>query len=225
MRRICVTVALLALLAASAARAGTVIINWGDNHLSGFNGGPFKVTFPGGEFGGSFNTFCLEGGEYIDIGGKYLYEINTFAVHGNNGGQVNIGAPYGNVDYLSNEAAWLYQTWRNGTLWSTVGQGSGTPSDLKELQNVIWKFEGESVSLGTVGNALYNYVVNTAKPTSIGLVRVLNLYPWNAQGTIDYSSAKQSQLVLVPLPSAAWAGIGLLVLVVGNEVRRRVSRA
>lgn len=217
------TLASLALLAmATAANAGQV---WLTDLAPNWEGGPFLANFNDGR--ASFQTFCLEKGETFNWGPgtKYYYEINTFAVHGTNTdtirspGRTEPGI--GTVDDLSPKTAWLYQHFRDGDLWSLAGILTVDDDALKGLQQAIWWIEGENIARNSQALTLTSKV-DAINPQSIGNVRVLNLYGGLLpNGSMNYNTAAQSQLILVPLPAAAWAGLGLLGALAAARARRR----
>lgn len=193
------------------------------------SGGAFRAThIPGGgyigQYGGpggsatSFLTFCMEGNENLNApGDNYYGEIADSALNGGLGG--------GSPDPLDSLTATLYAEFRGansfGALASLGGNGVTSAVESAALQLAIWYIEGERTfaDLNATAVDLYNWAV--ANDTgSIGDVRVLRLWT-NFDGT-TYSGHAQDQLTIIPLPPAAWAGIGSLagVALIG-VVRRR----
>lgn len=140
------------------------------------NGGEFSITPDVMNFVGgvpalndvSLQSFCLEHNENVTgSSGTYQYVINTGAVNGGVGGAV------GNFDPLDPLTAWMYNSFVEGTL---VGYdyGSGREESARALQNAIWFSEDEIPEL-TLGAAFYQQALD-ASPTTIGDIRVLNLY-------------------------------------------------
>jgi hypothetical protein len=173
--------------------------------------------------GSTFQTFCIELNETLNIPGSYVATINTAAVNGGVGG--------GNPDPLSAQTAWLYSQFRNGSLnyaySGTINEttSAGVESFNREdtaraLQLAIWFLENEITDFSSVAGSLaerrlaqvYVDAANNSGATGIGRVVVLNLR--NMDGT-----DRQDVLALViPLPqTAAMAGLGLL----GLAARRR----
>jgi hypothetical protein len=202
----------------------------------GFSGGAFQIdvnTPYVGETGGpgpgnpasSFLSFCLEHNENIGFGGVYNAYINTSAYLGGVGGG---GAPNG--DPIDSRTAALYAEFRGAnafggtnavTLTTFGGAGVDTAVETRALQQAIWYIEQEITSLpSTLATDFYNWAVSHDSG-DIGLVRVLRLYNRNSDGS-DGALA-QDQLTIVPLPPAAWAGMGSLagVMAIGFVRRRR----
>lgn len=234
------------------AEAGTIVVDGGSGFQGSNGGGEFKVTtFTGGGVladqgagvqisGGVFQTFCLERSESLSFQTVYDFTIDTAAVRGGFDGQDGtIGGL--TSDSLNAKTAYLYTKFWLGTLTGydkTVG--SGRSASATALQLAIWKIEEELVPTGgsgaadlsdrfTVGNANYNALakqfyddaVNNAG-TGIGNVRVLNLTVTSG-GSV---TQRQSLLVIVPLPSSAWLGLGMMsVLGVVGAIRRRKRQA
>lgn len=93
-----------------------------------------------------FQTFCIERSENVGNNTTYAFSINTGAFNGGNGG--------GNPDQIGNYTAFLYQSFRNGTLagynlWGASVTEAMRESSAKTLQHVLWYFENE---LGNTNN-------------------------------------------------------------------------
>lgn len=91
---------------------------------------------------GSFQTFCLEKGEFLDS--PVVYVVNDEAV----GGGVNGHLPTGNQngDILSVGTAWLYSEFASGVLAGYNYGNAGSPNrkaDADVLQKAIWALEDE----------------------------------------------------------------------------------
>jgi hypothetical protein len=210
-----------------------------------FAGGAFQANFVSGSVGlsggpgpgnpaTSFLTFCVEHNEDVGFSSTHLYNayIRTSAYLGGVGGG---GAPFG--DPLDSKTAALYSEFRHANIFGGAaavalgGDGVNTAAETKALQRTIWfieqeigdpsngittaDFQGDALAL-----ALYNWSLAHDTGT-IGDVRVLRLWNRNADGS-DGSRA-QDQLTIVPLPPAAWAGMGSLasVMAIGFVRRRR----
>lgn len=192
-----------------------------------------------------FQTFCLElsegvathnqGTSNVEVSGPhfvYDWTLDTAAVGGGKG-SVN-----GN-DPISAQTAFLYTNFWQGTLATyNYAFGTGRRQSATDLQAAIWYFEDElSVSDGaggwikpnigvgsqfSAGALFFINLANTAVATTwgntVGSVRVLNLTTYNAQGQVVNA---QSVLVLVPLPPAAWLGLGLMTAMGAVGLLRR----
>ena len=180
-------------------------------------GGEFIFT-PSGDFNGltlaPFITFCVETNEYIDTSHVFtVVGMDEFAEHGGAGG--------GSPDPLDEKTAWLYQSFRDGTLAAynyDYNPGSGRVASADALQRVMWGIEGE-LGVGWTPDAgleaaFYGAATSNATGLGLGNVRVLNIAWPNG----DFA---QSQLVLVPAPGAAF--LGALGLGMAGWFRRRLS--
>jgi hypothetical protein len=186
----------------------------------GFNGGAFRATHVQGyigEFGGpgsvgsSFLTFCLERDEFVSLGGTYHADLDIVAREG------GVGGP--SPDPISPETAALYQEFRNGGTFGGL-IGAIDAAATRSIQLAIWFLEDENPGSAYTNDAVANGLVawaNANDDGTIGRVRVMNLW---ANG--DGMGNQQDMLTIVPLPPAAWAGIGSLagVALIG-VVRRR----
>lgn len=164
-------------------------------------------------YANDFQSFCLEFNEHIGIPSIVYAVISTSGPTGSQA--VKGGAPV--ADPLDPMTAYLYTRFAKGVLngYDYVA-GSGREASAKALQNAIWFIEGEvgSLDLG-LATQFYNDAV-AAGWTTIGNVRVLNLY-----ANADYTGLKQDQLYLVPAPAAV--GLGLLGLGLVGWVKRRMA--
>ena len=226
-----VVAAVAALAIGASAFAGTVKL--ANDVTPTTSGGPFTATVVAGPIGiytagQTFQTFCLEQGETFGPGTTYWAVVSDRAVFGTNG---NTGGADG-YDLLNAETAYLYTNFMKGTMKSVVSTWAGTTEDLTALQDAIWKIEGET-KLSTTPTIIAlrdklitaaNNAVGGSWGNTIGNVRVMQL--WTSQDTVGTQGGKvQDQLVLVPTPSAAIAGMGLLasLAVVGYIKRRRAN--
>jgi len=240
---------LTALFGASSALAAPLTLVDGDKvkldrvgALGGTSSSTFGTATSAGAFrtvgdtvaaglGDSFLTFCLERTEYIGLGTAYYVDIDTAAKGGGAGGAV------AGADPLSNATAWLYTQFRDNTLddglWGISGFSYASAASMDSLQLAFWKLEDE-VNTGT-WDTIYNsadpdallarQLVNAANSsgwTSLGNVRVMNLYSGYSSGV--FSGPSQSQLYLMPTPvpepetyAMLLAGLGLM----GFMARRR----
>lgn len=205
-----------ALLALSgAASAATIRMDLSTHPANGMRG-QYTATVLSGfagmtdvtGIGSSFDTFCLEKNEYFIPGNNYEATIDIAARNGGVSGGVN------GADPISPATAYLYTQFRAGNL----GFSSFTnASDSAALQDAFWYLEGEISSVSGQALALVNQAL-AAGWTDIGDVRVMNIIGPN--GSSDNGNA-QSQLTMVPLPAAVWAGIAGFGGVVLHSARRR----
>jgi hypothetical protein len=241
-----VLAATLAVMAADAAHANNLTISTTTGRLGG--GGEFKITGYDTYFippasvvtqvdGGQFNTFCIEYNEFISLGSSYDYTVDAGAING--------GVSGGNPDYIDEATAKLYYTfWADkwsvaSTFVSGIGyaySGTQRAKDGRDLQMAIWFLEGEitqatldsyvSANSGSQAQDFVDYANSSVTWADLGRtwvgaggVRAVNLYDTNG-------AARQSQLVIVPLPAAAVMGfvlLGVLGLFMGIRRRQRYS--
>ena len=172
---------------------------------------------------GTFQTFCIEGNEYIYANTTFDVIFNTKAVYGSVG-------PAG--DPLSVGAAWLYHEFQiagnfDGLAtydYTNPGRSGITvpPSSADLLQKAIWWLEGEE-SIGYDASNPFMVAVVTkfgteakAKWDNDGTygqypVAVLNLYEAGYAG--DANHLRQDVLVCVPEPATMLLlGSGLIGL-------------
>lgn len=205
-------------VAALLAAAGTTLAD-----------GVAYMTAPGGAFhaatvsgyigepaGGDFDTFCIELNEFFSPNNNYAVTLGMSAVGGGQGG--------GSPDALSERTALMYSTFRAGGAFATTNFGNvvvDTDAEETALQDAVWASEDELAYASLTGLAkdLYDWADANAQAGVFHSVAVMNL--WNGDG-----SAAQSMLTIVPLPTAAWAGLGSLAMVLGTGyIRRRNQQA
>lgn len=236
------TVTVVAALAGTACADSVTITPGAAGYQGGNGGGAFTATQASlgfvGTFSGpasngtsNFQTFCLQLNENLGFGGTYKTVISTYTVAA---GVTNFDPTSGSFganvgqDELSATTAVLYSQFRNS------GNFGGTaPADttalVNALQLAIWYSEGELSSPANPNGlngafaansdavAMFNWAkgVAIANPNNFYGVRVLQLF--NASGT-----NAQDLLTIVPLPPAAYAGMGTLAGVIGmGYIRRR----
>jgi hypothetical protein len=230
--------AVFVLGAAGIAQAGTITLerDKGSNGYSGDNGGGEMgvSAFTGGpvvEMGAVakisglyFQTFCIERNEFFTPGESYQWTVSGSAHNGGVGGQTSPGA-----DPVSAATAYLYTQFYFGLLSNyNYTLGSGRKSSATELQNAIWFLENEISGLGPSSQAQL-WVSEAREATDgdgyldnwvggMGNVRVLTITDASANN-------KQDQLFMVPLPPAAFMGLGGLagLGMIGYLRRRRNS--
>lgn len=148
-----------------------------------------------GGYAGSFQTFCLERGEWL-AQGSVNYVVNDEAV----GGGANYHGPAGNQggDRLSIGTAWLYSQFAQGILSGYDYSGSGRTSSAGLLQHAIWALEDELTDPSPGSNIFFDLAMTHGGQDNYtsGLfgVWVLN----NTAGT----TKKQDMLFYGAVPSA-----------------------
>ena len=206
---------------------GQVSFNDAAGKYNGTSGGAFVANRVSGDVGllnggqgltsNQFHTFCIETSTTFNFGVNYWGQIATSSVRSGTS-----SAP-GGVVGLSNITARLYREFRNNGNFGNVGSfasGYTTAAQTNAIQNAIWAAQGQIAVSSLTGDSLALY--NWAKNNQDGLkgVRVLRLWTTNTSGV--YSGAIQDQLTMIPLPPAAWAGLGTLGCLLGaSHVRRR----
>ena len=145
----------------------------------------------------SFQSFCLEKNEYIDMGSTYHVAISDRAINGGVG-------PQG--DPISKGTAWLYDQFQSsggGLSGYNYTEGTGRENSAAALQATIWWLENEAGDPGS-GNTFRNMVLSqfggfaNAHADNNGLypVAVLNL-------TDSEGGLHQDQLVCIHTPEPA----------------------
>jgi hypothetical protein len=240
----CAIAALALVGAATVVSAGSVTFTSGVRPIN-FNGGEFVGTYDGGVLGGrSFGGFCLEIEETIVLdnpNATYGYEVVSPG-DGAIGGNVNFGPPSSTGgDSLSNQAAWIFVQWatNRASLAGLMGNASLSAEEVaRRVQRAIWNLEDEqSVPSGTQGTHIANLIaaaenaVDGAAMTDLtrhsafdvnlfpefSKLRIVNPFDTNANG--DRLTERQSQIILIPLPTASGMALAGLALVGG--IRRR----
>jgi len=194
----------MVLVMAPMVLADTVSVNRVAGYYSG-NGGEFTLfpSFPvpsdyvPGKTSGigagapSFQSFCVETDEYVNIpGGPYTAVLNNVAIGGGSGGP--------SPDPISKGTAWLYLQFQLGMLQGyDYTLGSARVASAAALQQAIWWLEDEITLTVPTNNYFINLLgfMSNPKEDNKGLypVAVLNLY--DAAG-----NPKQDQLVCNPVP-------------------------
>ena len=145
-------------------------------------------------------------------------------------------------DYISSNTAWIYSSFRNNNFGGFTGFSGLTTNQIGDaLQLAIWYSEGELFSAtgvsansrssrwlgntadGVAARALFAYANSIQHNGNMYGVRVLQLWAYNGTpGNGGFNSYAQDQLTIVPLPPAAYAGLGTMAAAFGlGYVRRR----
>jgi hypothetical protein len=179
-----------------------------------------------------FQTFCLEVNEPVLDKELVCYTIGDTAVMGGKGFLGKGGA----VDWdgtaagdpLSYATAYLFDAFYRGYLVGYDYTAAGRVDSARALQSAIWYLEDEQSkpglgsAIGILANAFITKALDEANLTNggtwgatYGQVRVMTIY--DLQG-----NKLQDQLIMVPLPGAAWAGLAMLgALGMFRTIRRR----
>ena len=156
------------------------LYNYGAS-LTNLNYSSSQETKNVGNFDPSFQTFCLETGEWADTPSYFV--VNSGAVLGGAGGT-------GSFDPLSKGSAWLYSQFALGILNIPGGDYFSVPLPSRSteaglLQTAIWALEGEAAAPAPGVNVYYDAALlhgasNDAPAGYLG-VYVLNNFDTAAQ--------------------------------------------
>jgi len=198
----------------NTATGGLVNSDFGAGHF-GFNYADTDGDRGNGQFsGGSFNTFCIE--LQAIAGGVHEYSVDKIS-NGPNPAPGAGGPAYDAADeaeVMAVVSAAVAMGWIN----SDLSAASATDEQLAGIQGMIWKMVlDEAVVEAAAGQTdvatamadIQDYLDNNTWGTMSNLRAMLN-------------ADTQDQLFIVPLPTAAFAGLITLGGVAGfSRIRRR----
>jgi len=187
-------------------------------------GGEYCATRVGGDVGAlngpasigqpadTFQTFCVELLEPLEYGVPYNARVSSEARAG------SYGADENGADPLDPRTAYLYWSFRQGALagYRYNGTTAERTADADALQRAIWFIEEPGAPEGQ--NNAFVAAANAAGWTDIGLVRLLNVWSRNPDGS-DGPFAQDVLTIIVPTPLAAAAAMSVLALL--PPTRRR----
>ncbi len=193
----------------------------------------------------SFQTFCLELGENVDLNpgspqnpvNQVTVSVAPYAVSGGGGSIIEDGQ---SRDYIGDRTAFLYTQFRRGTLdqytynnGAPVG-GMDRSNTARALQLAFWFLENEVATISLSGgngaggdSGVYNLALYYAGLTST-YGSGLSMGGWTGMGNvrvINYLRTNgepgQSMLTLIPLPTAG--GLAMAGLLGCGMTRRRFN--
>jgi hypothetical protein len=174
---------------------------------------------------GVFGVFCLEQNEYFyptNWGYNAIYKVESIVDYAKSGGLSGQDATGG--DPLSYATKWIYSHFMQKDLESVVGLNNSTNLDA-EIQDAIWKLEGEYNTVTLTGDALTIYTKANAASGSLAYdVKVMNLVYNSNFGSYKEGAYAQSQLIGQPVPEPSTLillGAGIAAL---GFARRRSAK-
>ncbi len=221
MKRLILTIVLMALIATPALAVPTVLVGRTPGTYPAFPAGSGEYTLtPNAELGVligislPFQTFCLEVYELVTVGDTYEAIVNDEAIIGDGRWPGELPGPDGG-DLLDSRTAYLYCKFVKGTLPGyDYTPGLGRENSARNLQTAIWHLEQEAAYkdynvLSTEAQAFVD-LANANDPGTIGLARVLNLWENSQEGKVPH----QDMLVCIPEPATiCLLGLGALSMI------------
>lgn len=185
---------IVAVIMTSWAMAGPLPTVKIDSQHSTSNGGLFSVTTSDH---GSFDTFCIETSEFLNIGATYFYEVSTAAKWNGTLGTTS--------DPISKATAWLFVNFR------TVVGYDGSHAQNALVQEAIWLLENE---VGGSSNAYYLAATTGLRAGWEGIDAngYLGVYAMNLNVYDPATVAGAKQDLLIRLPDG---GVTVLLLGLG----------
>jgi hypothetical protein len=186
-------------------------IKFSDSH--GTTGGGEFILTVNNSF--SFISFCLQRTQYIDF--THNFKVDSVTGYATFDPVANGGNIWGR-DYLSQQTAYLYTMFSQGTLtgYKFTGTTAQRVASANALQNAIWMFENElAMDTNNQFVQLANAAVSSGAWKGFGNVKVLNL-------SLNGVGAQDQLVIQVPGPSALvllGSALGLFA-----AVRRRNRR-
>ncbi len=201
-----------------------------------------------GSTANSFQTFCLQLSESVSLGNSlYNAAVRSYTVAAGNSSWDPVTGLTGTAvqDEISATTALLYSTFRSGGNFGGNFTGAYDGALATALQLAIWYSEGELANANAIlDNQRYSSFTGSALATDLASSDTLaeQLFFWakglavlnpnefygvqvlvlsNGPGQNGFGN-NQDMLTIVPLPPAAYAGMGTLAGVIGlGYIRRR----
>ena len=162
---------------------------------------------------GSFQTFCVERGEYLTPSTTYDVTLNNITLF--TGVRLTVGAAY------------LYQQFATGQLnydYADSPAGSRTTGSFQSayyLQHAIWFYMGEYNEVGNPYEQQVNGLFANPFAPDIGVHNVSILNLWTPGQSHDQQHAFQDVLIYSPVPEPAAALLALATLLAVQTHRRK----